>query len=527
MKLTKYIALVIIGASSLFSCTDYLDTNPTDQISGNVIFTDVNGGMIAMNGVYRLMYSSGWAGDNSTHTFGYMSTMLVADFMGDDNIVSSSIKGWFSMDYNLQERNFYSSMLYRPYSEWNFYYTLISNLNYILSYEKSLTGLPSEKDNLFGQAYSLRALCYFYLIQLYQQTYIGHENSPGVPVYTEPTTSSTEGKPRGTVANVYKQINEDIEKGIGLLKQAKEQGISQIHKSHIDYYVANGIKARIALVQNRWQDAANAANIARQKPNLGLADASELVSGFNDLNMTSVLWGAEIQKTDQNGAYASFFCHMDANAGMHASYDRKCISAWLYKQMGIQDIRRSNWWKGSIAPALEQTQGTQKSYCTTKFRFSEYSSYLGDNIYMRAEEMLLIEAEALCRLKNYDQARTLMKNFGSIRERNYVKNRLDEVTDSNEMTLDIYGTVSTPEIKTLLDEILLQRRIELWGETGRIFDVLRLKAGYTRDYEGSNHIVKLSDNTKIPDYKGFILTLPQSEFDGNVNMDPVADQNPL
>ena len=195
--------------------------------------------------------------------------------------------------------------------------------------------------------------------------------------------------------------------------------------------------------------------------------------------------------------------------------------------MGIQDIRRNNWWKGNIAPALEQTQGPQKSYCTTKFRFSEYSSYLGDNIYMRAEEMLLIEAEALCRLKNYDQARTLMKDFGSIREKNYVKNRLDKVTDSNEMTLDIYGTVSTPEIKTLLDEILLQRRIELWGETGRIFDVLRLKAGYTRDYEGSNHIVKLSDNTKIPDYKGFILTLPQSEFDGNVNMDPVADQNPL
>ena len=164
MKLTKYIALAIIGASSLSSCTDYLDTKPTDQISGNVIFTDVNRGMIAMNGVYRLMYSSGWAGDNSTHTFGYMSTMLVADFMGDDNIVSSSIKGWFSMDYNLQERNFYSSMLYRPYSEWNFYYTIISNLNYILSHEKSLTGLPGEKDNLFGQAYSLRALCYFYLI---------------------------------------------------------------------------------------------------------------------------------------------------------------------------------------------------------------------------------------------------------------------------------------------------------------------------------------------------------------------------
>ena len=40
-------------------------------------------------------------------------------------------------------------------------------------------------------------------------------------------------------------------------------------------------------------------------------------------------------------------------------------------------------------------------------------------------------------------------------------------------------------------------------------------------------MVKLSDETRQPDYKGFILTIPQSEFDGNINMDPIADQNPL
>ena len=51
--------------------------------------------------------------------------------------------------------------------------------------------------------------------------------------------------------------------------------------------------------------------------------------------------------------------------------------------------------------------------------------------------------------------------------------------------------------------------------------------GEKPDYEGSNHVVKLSDETRQPDYKGFILTIPQSEFDGNINMDPIADQNPL
>lgn len=527
MKIKYYILSAILAICTLSSCIDNLNTDPTDEISGNIIFKDVEGGMVAMNGVYRLMYMSGWAGDNSTHAFGYMSTMLVSGFMGDDMIVSSSVKGWFSMDYNLQERNFYSSTLYRPYSEWNFYYTLISNLNYIIAHENDLYGLPNEKASLFGQAYSLRALCYFHLIQLYQQTYKGHEQSPGIPIYTTPTSSSTPGNPRGTVEEVYIQINRDIEQGIGLLKQAEEGGITQKHKSHIDYYVANGIKSRIAMVQEQWKVAIDAATIALQKPDVTLANASELVGGFNSLQMSSVLWGAEIQKSDQIGAYASFFCHMDAMAGMHGAYDRKCISAWLYKQMNLQDIRRVNWWKGSIAPALESTQGPQKSYCTTKFRFSDYSSYLGDNIYMRAEELLLNKAEALCRLQKYDEARKLMESFGKIREKNYIRNRLDKVIDDNTLTLDAYGTGSTPEIKSLLDEILLQRRIELWGETGRLFDILRLKTGYYRGYEGSNHVVKLSDDTRQSDYKAFILTIPQTEFDGNVNMDPIADQNPL
>ena len=81
MKKIYYIAFVMACVLMHVSCSDNLNTNPTDQISGNVLFKDVEGGMVAMNGVYRLMYSTGWAGDNSTHAFGYMSTMLVSDLI--------------------------------------------------------------------------------------------------------------------------------------------------------------------------------------------------------------------------------------------------------------------------------------------------------------------------------------------------------------------------------------------------------------------------------------------------------------
>ena len=66
MKIKYYILSAILSICTLSSCIDNLNTDPTDEISGNIIFKDVEGGMIAMNGVYRLMYMSGWAGDNST-----------------------------------------------------------------------------------------------------------------------------------------------------------------------------------------------------------------------------------------------------------------------------------------------------------------------------------------------------------------------------------------------------------------------------------------------------------------------------
>jgi len=68
----------------------------------------------------------------------------------------------------------------------------------------------------------------------------------------------------------------------------------------------------------------------------------------------------------------------------------------------------------------------------------------------------------------------------------------------------------------------------MWGEVGRIMDIKRLKTGFTRDFQGSNHPDKLvTRNTLDPEYADFVMAIPQSEFDGNKNMDETADQNPF
>src|SRR3712207_1335817 len=80
---------------------------------------------------------------------------------------------------------------------------------------------------------------------------------------------------------------------------------------------------------------------------------------------------------------------------------------------------------------------------------------------------------------------------------------------------------------SLREEIVNQRRVELWGEFGRLYDLRRLHQGVYRTTEQGHPgagIVKGIDN---PDSNLFLMTIPQSEFDGNKALDAEKDQNPM
>lgn len=512
-----FLSLLFISSTIIFfSCSDdKLETSPTDRTSGAELFKTTEGAQVAMNGIYRMLYTSGdWTTDNTHQNFGILSTKLYTSLMGEDLLQDAQGNGWFYFDYRYDVRSRYTSSTWRPYATWNFYYQIISNANYVLGSQELLTGEQVVIDNIIAQAYTMRAYAYFILIQSFQQTYKGHEQSPGVPLYTEPTTAVTEGKGRGTVEEVYQQINADLENAITLFSGDKSR---QEHISHVDYYVANAIMANVMMVQNKWTEAAGYADEALSKPNLSLASGTALHSGFNNVGMEGVMWGGEII-ADQSGIYASFFAHMDASADRYARSSRKCIYNWLYDKIPTTDTRKK-WWNGPTDGGTNVT----KPYNQVKFRYSELSTDLGDYIFMRAEEMQLVKAEALCRAEQYTQAKDALVELMELRDPAGYEMSLDGLVMSNELTMGSIGNVTT-----LLDMIVLQRRIELWGETERIFDILRMKTGFDRNATGSNHSQKLPNiNTLQPDNKEFILTIPQKEFDSNPAMDATTDQNPM
>ena len=501
----KYVIACAAGVLLMTACTDdQLETSPTTAVSGTTMTESSDAAMIALNGIYRSMYTSGWSTTGNTHQcFGISAYSMCADVMGDDFIMKATGSGWFWYDATYDVKDAYTSSTWRSYDLWFAFYQWISNANYLIAMDADLDPNDIDKTYVLGQAYAIRAYSYFMLSQYFARTLKGHESEKCVPIYTEPTTPETTGQPRATNAEVYAQIDKDIKKAVELL-----QGTEQKNIAHIGYAVALGIQARIALVENDWQTAKTAAKAAIAASGCSILPTSSF-TGLNNADAANVMWGATII-ADQVGMYASFFSHMDFEANKYGGSAPKCINKELYAKMNPTDTRRDWWVSGKTNAGLLQE----------KFKFTDVATWLGDYIFMRVEEMYLTAAEAECRLGEEAAAKEDLMALMSMRDPDYSTDKTGTALGATSATADETGS--------LLEEILIQRRIELWGEDGRMYTLKRLKQGFRRTAAQGWPSAALLATRPTDDPEAFmnVLTIPQAEFDGNVNMTLEADQNP-
>lgn len=501
-KLFKYMFVGTLACGMLASCAEeQLETAPTTSMSGTSLMANGNAALVPLNGIYRSMYTAGWSTGGNTHQcFGISAYNLMAEVMGDDLIMGAQGSGWFWYDcvYNVKGR--YTSTGWRSYDLWNAYYTWISNANYILAAEETMEGTSEERGYALGQAYAIRAYSYYMLAQSFARTYKGHESEACCPIYKEPTTADTEGQPRSTVQEVYDLIVADMDKALEYL-----EGTSRKHISHIGYDVALGLRARIALTMEDWATAKNMAKAAIAASGCEIIPVKDFV-GTNDADADNVMWAADII-ADQSGMYASFFSHMSTGVS-YGSSARKLINKELYAKMGANDTRLA-WWDPTDS----------KGYQQKKFEFSDLQTWLGDYIWMRVEEMYLTAAEAECRMGDEAAAKADLMALMSKRDPSYTCEHL---------TGTAMGKLTNEWTGSLLEEITIQRRIELWGEAGRVYDIRRYKQGFRRtEAQGWPAAALLAGRpTENPENWMWVLTIPQAEFDGNVNMDGAKDQNP-
>ena len=476
-----------------------------DRIMNDGDDYDIEFGEFTLNDIYRSMHTAGWSTTGNTHQcFGISAYNLMAEVMGDDMIEAAQGSGWFWYDATYQVKDFYDRSNWRSYDLWNAYYTWIGKANNLIGFENTFTS--TEGKYMIGQAYAIRAYSYFMLAQTFARTYKGHESEPCVPIYTGTSFAMNTGAARSTVAQVYQQIDADIVKAVQLLT-----GTTQKKPAHMGLAVVLGLKSRIALVKEDWNTALDAAQNAITASGKTIQDVPAFM-GLNDATAGNVMWGVQID-ADHTGGFASLFSHMDPQ-DYYATNSPKQIRPALYNKMSATDARRA-WWDESASSSQNYFGGIQQ----VKMVYSDFSQGLGDYIWMRVEEMYLNAAEAACRLTQNGLAKMFLNNLMSHRDPNYTCNK-------NGTTL---GTLTTDDTGSLLEEILLQRRIELWGEAGRVYDIKRLKQGFTRNNnDGWPSKARLSNRpTSNPENYMWVLTIPQAEFDNNPYLNVETDQNPL
>jgi len=485
--------VVLVMIFSLFSCKDdYLDTTPTNQVSTTDAFSTTSNAWAALNGIHRLMYSQIFGHQSQG---GQSGNMLYMDIMGEDMVFTSNANSWLRGEYQwISHRSTTAYMLEYNYG---FYYAIIGNANMIIANIDAADGPEEDKKIIKGQALTYRAWAYFQMVQLFGERYMAGGNNSGlaVPLVLVPTTEPT---PRNTVEEVYAQINADLDEAATNLA-----GYERANKSHFDVHVVQGIKARVALVQENWEVAIQYAREARE--GFTLMSQADLLGGFNNYDNTEWMWASRIQ-SDQTNYFYSFFAYMSCNYNSTAiRTNPKAIFSVLYDKISSTDTRKGLWdpTGENEADFTVPPNGSRYPYISRKFKVADESLSIGDVPYMRASEMYLIEAEALARSGDEAMAATVLYDFAITRDPEYQR------------------TANTGQ--ALVEEIWTQRRIEFWGEGFRFYDLKRTNS--TLDRTGGNHNASYADIMQVPagDIRWQFL-IPQDEIN---NTNGVVVQNPL
>ena len=492
MRYTKYLAL--LAASFLMaSCgDDFLDTELTGNASEEQIKDLLDKKPTAIQayitGYYKNTFSP--EAQQSHDDFGLKAFELATDLMGDDMAYKTA--HFFVYDYMLDNRG---ATYRRTTTCWQELYAIISGANEVINGLASQAG-DGDKDveKMLGQSYTIRAYCYYWLINMYQQPYEWNKDKPGIPVYTESETRLN----RVPVKEVYDQILSDLDKGYNFLKG---KGISK--KDELNEFAAAAIYANVLSFvndyPNQWEEVAKYAKLAIEGGSL--MSGEQLVSGFNDLGLSDVLWGADIN-SETNTFYASFMSNIDpfgpGYGGALGNY--KMVASDLYDKISDTDIRKK--WFGIDIPEKDPHYAFRQ-YIQCKFMdvasVGTGDTFCSDYIYFRTGEMYFVAAEALYRAGKEAEAKSMLTTI--------MKTRDSE-----------YATTATGE--ALLEEIMLQKRIEMWGEGRRLFDMKRRNENLDR-----THAVNHSATTpkEVPaGSKLFIYQIPQKELNANAE---ITEQN--
>lgn len=513
----------------LTSCLE--ETFPNNSISQEQLEQSTEAVAALAWGMPSNMLTINTVSSNQHYGFGYPAVMHARDVMTDDMQVDYGggydwFSSWSAVDYTLGMEYMICQFT------WNWYYSQI------LSCNKAIAAIDPETEDPTLRFYLASA--YAYRGMIYQEAAASYESLPvaiydgmspdgkpilglTIPIVTEKTTEAeTRNNPRATHEKMFQFIKSDLEKALELFSSncaarpdktlpsaAVVKGLLARTYMWDASFLAEGVQTAApadgatpevstATAEQQYTKAAEYARQAIDESGATPLSRDEWLStslGFNDQSFSS--WMFALQYVKESDAvktsivnWISFVCNEQefgyASVGAWVS-----IGASFYDRASDQDFRKLSYVapEGSPLsgkePFLNQAFAEENFHEYTAIKIRPGSGVMTDHNVgavvaiplMRVEEMYFTEAEAKAHL-NPEDGNNLLKNFmKSYRYGTYANNAQGE--------------------EEVVDEIIFQKRIELWGEGRNFFDVKRLNMSIDRAYDGTNFDSSL--NTYVTD----------------------------
>jgi len=440
--------MLSVGAWLLTACADRLNVQPTQSIDATQALATEQDVEITLTGAYD--------GISDVNVYGG-EIQYVGDLVGDNRDVVFG--GTFvSLDELWRKTITNSNTDVRDF--WLDSYNAINRVNNVLAnLDKAGT---TKRPNLEGQARFIRGSLYFELVKAYAKSYNDGNpaQNPGVPLVLTPTgsISDADSRTRNTVAEVYAQVLDDLTKAEQLLGTAPTGIFSTpvIGKAGVATKgAAQALLTRVYLQQQNFAAARDAANRVITSGTFSLAPT--FAGAFADTSPETIF---KIIVTDQDGTNA-----------MNTYYASTTNS-------GRGDIRVQSKFR-QLYPAGD-VRGTFFTTVNNNVFTSKYNDRYADVIVVRLAEMYLARAEANLRL-NTSTGATPLADVNLVRAR----------------------SSATPLTAVTLDNILLERRLELAFEGQQLADIKRTSGVVGTTAYNANNLV---------------LPLPQREIDTNKSL---------
>jgi len=540
LKVSAILAAAVLSASCIKESVPVGGSVTQDQVSASdfALMSMIN----AMPASMGTSGTGGYAGSYGDHTdFGIPGIHLRLEHMLEDLATMADnpyYNRFYAYDLNQAQGYQYTYCAYF----WDMYYTWIRLANDVIA-----SMVPAIEDgadeetmirlkNNLGQAYAYRAWCYLDLARLYEPKETAEVTIPSqiyeltVPIVDENTTiEDCKRNPRVKRDEMYAFILEDLRKAEENLDPSvttfSQPTLMMVYGLYARAYLELGYE-RTGYNQEMF---AKAAEYARKvidesgKTPLTEEQWTNPTTGFNSASSNNAwIWGLALTSENLNNLL-TFTSHMSSEAAWgYACYAQFGASQLLYDAVPDTDFRKLSWlgpnkeeWtsgKYRFAGTDEdrtrflegQGRPAAKPYVALKFRPAqgECNDFnVGNAIdycLMRIEEMYFIEMEAQYHL-NAAKGVELLKEF------------MREYRDAS------YSRIPAgADLETFKKELLLQKRIEFWGEGILLYDYKRLDQPIDRSASNHAGVFKLRTQRRSPQWN---IVITRAEFQSNTAID--------